>query len=74
VAVPSIDPTLPYIYKTNIELDLNQVADDGTKYDVIVSNRIKMASDALRRAGFTNQSDIDRLAYFLAAQSIRETG
>ena len=74
VAVPSINPTLPYIYKTNIKLDLNQVADDGTKYDVIVSNRIKMASDALRRAGFTNQSDIDRLAYFLAAQSIRETG
>lgn len=74
VAVPSIDPTLPHIYKTNIKLDLNQVADDGTKYDVIVSNRIKMASDALRRAGFTNQSDIDRLAYFLAAQSIRETG
>lgn len=74
VAVPSIDPNLPYIHKTNLKLDLNQVADDGTKYDVIVSNRIKMASDALRRAGFTNQSDIDRLAYFLAAQSIRETG
>lgn len=63
-----------YVYPTTKTFDINQIADDKTKYDVIVSNRVKMAEDALRRAGYTNQSDIDRLAYFLAAQSIRETG
>ena len=63
-----------YIYPTTQTFDINQIAGDNTKYDVIVSNRVKMVEDALRRAGYTNQSDIDRLAYFLAAQSIRETG
>lgn len=68
----SENPT--YIYSSDKNFDINQVASDNVKYDVIVSNRINMASDALRRAGYTNQSDIDRLAYFLAMQSIRETG
>lgn len=63
-----------YIYSTTRTYDPNQLANDGTKYIDIVRNRINMASNALRRNGVTNPNDIARLAYFLAMQSIRETG
>lgn len=71
---PPMLPVPSYTQITDKKFDLNQVASDGVKYYDIVKNRIAAASSALWRAGITNPADIDRLAYILAMQSIRETG